>query len=355
MPDVKPALNPEARMPHARRFENMGQTFFRSGSGPDDTYALFTAGGVLPMHKHFDHNNFVIYRKGFLALETGTRPEPGQHLSHYYARTVAHNCVLIHMPGEQMPRYWHYLAPGEEAVPPPNDGGQRQIMGSQVVAFESAPEFAYIAGDATATYHKDKCRLALRQFVFLPPNHFVVFDRVSSTDPAYRKTWLLHTAEQPAIGRGEFSAVQEKGKLFCRTLLPRGASLTGIGGPGKQFWSDGRNWPLPQGYRTPDTHPLLGQWRVEVSPAAAQAEDVFLHVIEVADAAAPRMVATKLVRKGARTGVRFRYGASEWEVLFDTAGAPGGGIRLRRDGRTRLDRDLTREVQPQSGMYGERR
>jgi heparin/heparan-sulfate lyase len=31
MPDVAPAVNPEARMPLARRFENMGQTFFRSG------------------------------------------------------------------------------------------------------------------------------------------------------------------------------------------------------------------------------------------------------------------------------------------------------------------------------------
>jgi heparin/heparan-sulfate lyase len=351
-PDVQPARNPDARMPLARRFENMGQTFFRSGSGPDDTYALFTAGGILPMHKQFDHNNFVIYKNGFLALDTGTRPEPGIHLSHYYARTVAHNSILIHMPGEQMPRYWHYVAPDEEAWPVPNDGGQRKIIGSKVVAFESTPQFAYIAGDATETYHEQKCKLALRQFVFLPPNHFIMLDRVTSTRPEYKKTWLLHTAEEPRIDGDTFSAVHEEGKLFSRTLLPEKASLLKIGGPSKQFWSDGRNWPLPRKSRVPDTHPLLGQWRVEVSPTEASTEDVFLHVIEVGDSMLPRMGQTKALRLKGRVGVAFRHGASEWEVLFDTAGPAGGHIKLRMNGQTRLGRELTRDVMPQAGLYG---
>ncbi|MCX6620956.1 MAG: heparinase II/III family protein, partial [Acidobacteria bacterium] len=129
VPNVKAAQDPGARMSLARHFENMGQIFMRSGSGPEDTYALFTAGGVLEMHKHFDHNNFVIYKKGFLALDTGTRPEPGQHLMNYYSRTVAHNCLLIHMPDERMPRYWGNPAPDEEPLPPPNDGGQRKDRG----------------------------------------------------------------------------------------------------------------------------------------------------------------------------------------------------------------------------------
>jgi heparin/heparan-sulfate lyase len=351
-PDVTPARDPERRMPLARQFEGMGQTFFRSGSGPEDTYALFTAGGALEQHKHFDHNNFVIYRKGFLAIDTGTRPEPGQHLTHYYSRTVAHNAVLIHMPGEQMPRYWGNRAPEEEDLPVPNDGGQRKALGSKVVAFETNRDYAYIAGDATPAYHDQKCRLALRQFVFLPPNHFVVFDRVVATRPEYKKTWLLHTVAEPDVGRNQFSAVHEQGKLFCRTLLPEKAAPTKIGGPGKQFWSGGRNWPLPRGYRTPDTTPLLGQWRVEVSPAGARADDVFLHVIEAGDAAQPAMGRVQLVRKDDRAGVRVEASGDTWEVWFGTAGPPSGHISRRRAGKVELDRDLTREVMPQAGLWG---
>lgn len=352
LPEVAPVQEPAARMPAARHFEHMGQAFFRSGSGPEDTYALFTAGGILEQHKHFDHNNFVIYRKGFLALDTGTRPEPGQHLTHYYCRSVAHNTVLVRMPGEQMPRYWGNPAPAEEVLPVPNDGGQRAALGSKVVAFETSREFSYVAGDATTTYHPDKCRLALRQFVFIPPNRFVVFDRATAARPDYPKTWVLHTAAEPRLEGREFSAAHEEGKLFCRTLLPEQADWRVIGGPGKQFWSDGRNWPLPPGYRTPDTTPLLGQWRVEVSPREAREEDFFLHLIETGDTAATRMATSKLVRREGRVGVEFQVGQDRWEVLFDTAGAAGGHISRRRGGSVQLDRELTRKVAPQAGLWG---
>jgi len=352
MPDTAPARDPLARMPMARHFENMGQVFLRSGSGPEDTYAMFTAGGVLVSHKQFDHNNFTIYKKGFLAIDTGTRPEPGQHLTHYYCRTVAHNAVLIRMPGEEMPRYWGSPAPDEEPLPVPNDGGQRQALGSRVVAFETNSDYSYVAGDATPTYHERKCRLAVRQFVFLPPDHFVVFDRVVSTDPRYRKAWLLHTVEEPRIGRREFTAAHEEGWLFCRTLLPEDAALASIGGPGRQFWSDGRNWPLPKGYRTPDTTPLLGQWRVEVSPRRARAGDLFLHLIQVDTAGAARMVDSRLIRRDGLVGVEFRSGGKEWRVLFGTGGPASGRVTLRTGGVVRVDRELTRTVMPQAGLYG---
>ncbi len=351
LPDVAPVADATARMPAARHFENMGQTFLRSGSGDDDTYALFTAGGLLTQHKHFDHNNLVIYQNGFLALDSGTRPEPGQHLTHYYCRSVAHNTVLIRMPGEEMPRYWGSPGPDEEGVPVPNDGGQRTALGSKVIAFETSREYSYVAGDATATYHPDKCQLALRQLVFLPPHHFVIFDRVTAARPGYPKTWLLHTAAEPRLQGREFSAVHERGKLFCRTLLPERAQLRLVGGPGKQFFSDGRNWPLPRGYRTPDTTPLLGQWRVEVTPRAPRASDVFLHLIEVGDTSLARMAGARVARRGLRVGVRFHTGQNDWEILFDGHGVAGGHIRLRHDGKLRFDRELTRSVTPQTGLW----
>jgi Heparinase II/III-like protein len=345
-------------LPLARHFENMGQVFFRSGSGEDDTYGLFTVGGTLENHRHFDNTNFTIYKKGFLALDTGTRPEPGMHLYNYYCRTVAHNCVLIQMPGEKMPSYWGDAigdpAPGEEAGPPPNGGGQNRPTGSTVAAFEIGEHYAYVAGDATECYHKDKCRLALRQFVFIPPDYFVVFDRVGSSRPEYKKSWLLHTAKEPVVSGNGFYADQGGGRLFCRTLLPEDIELTKIGGPGRQFWNGGKNWPLPADYRTPDTTQLLGQWRVEVSPAKAAEEDFFLHLIQAAERSGGAMVESGLLRKNGQAGVRFSAGEKECEVLFGTQGdSPSGHIKISKGGDILLDRDLTDHVTPQQGLTGD--
>ena len=355
-------IEPQLEMPSGMHFENMGQVFTRTGSGPDDTYALFTAGGLISQHRHYDNNNFVIYRNGFRALDTGTRPEPGQHLTHYYCRTVAHNCILIHMPGEIMPRYWGGPALSEEVLPVPNDGGQSVQLGSEIVAYDENEDYVYIASDATKSYHKDKSELVLRQFLFLLPDHFVVFDRVISSRPEYKKTWLLHTAAEPIITGKEFVEESGGGKLLCRTLLPENAGLTKIGGPGKQFWSGGRNWPLPvltpddwnyrRSAKVPmDTVALLGQWRVEVTPSQPASEDIFLHLIQVGDHTLNTMVNTELLQIGEMTGVRFEYNSKKYEVMFATNGSPAGKITITEIGRTIRDEVLTNKVKAQIGKF----
>ena len=350
---------PSESKTRARHFENMGQLFMRSGSGPDDTYALFTAGGVLTQHRHYDNNNFVIYKDGFLALDAGTRPQPGLHLSHYYARTVAHNCITIRMPGEVMPDYWDSgPALSEEDVSVfPNDGGQNNMMGSEVIAFDEKEEYVYIASDATASYHQDKATLVLRQFVFLPPDHFVILDRVSSTKPDYNKRWLLHTATEPVVNSNEFYTDHWGGRLFCKTLLPENAELRKIGGPGKQFWSDGRNWALPE--LTPDewnynsmrwldnNNELLGQWRIEVTPGSSSNDDIFLHLLQVADSSLQSMVSSTPLKGEDMVGVRFVHDTKEYEVMFNTIDKAGGKISINQNGEKILEENFSDEVKPQ--------
>jgi hypothetical protein len=360
--DLKPEGPPE-NIRLARHFDNMGQIFLRSGSGDDDTYALFTAGGILTQHRHYDNNNFVIYRKGFLALDSGTRPEPGLHLPFYYARTVAHNCVTIKMPGEKMPRYWGLPSLNEQPEPPhPNDGGQNNMMGSEIVAFDENGHYVYIASDATESYHEDKAGLVLRQFVFLPPDHFVIYDRVTSTKAEYEKGWLLHTAAEPSLNGMEFYSDHWQGRLFCRTILPEEAEITKIGGPGKQFWSDGRNWPLPEltpddwGYERrhrlpPDTLDLLGQWRIEVRPPKPRADDIFLHLLHVGDTSLKSMSDSSPLKEDDMVGVSFSHGNREYQVMFATGNQAGGKIFIMENGRIILDEAFTNQVKQQKGLF----
>ena len=358
--EIKPK-GPSDNLPKARHFENMGQIFIRSGSGPDDTYALFTAGGVLPNHRHFDNNNFVIFKNGYLTLDSGTRPQPGLHLSHYYCRTVAHNCITIRMPGEKMPLYFGGPARSEKDVPIPNDGGQNNKLGSEIVAFDEKEQYVYIASDATKSYHQDKADLVLRQFVFLPPDHFVIFDRVTSTQADYPKRWLLHTATEPKVTDKEFYADHWEGRLFCKTLWPENAGIEKVGGPGKQFWSDGRNWPLP--VLTPDdwnyqnmqwlddNHDLFGQWRIEVTPDKPNKDDVFLHLLQVGDTSLRSMSNSTVLKTDEMVGTSFVHEDKEYEVLFETGDGVGGKITIRKGGEKILEENFSDQVKPQKSMF----
>lgn len=331
---------------HSIYFNTMGQAYMRSGVGEDDTYALFVSGGVPIQHKHYDNNHFIIYKNGYRALDSGTRPEPGWHLSHYYARTVAHNCITIRMPGEEMPRYWGGPAACEEKdVPVPNDGGQCELLASELLEMRETEDYVYLASDATKSYHKDKAQLVVREFIYCMPDLFVVFDRVVSTQADYPKTWLLHTVDEPQmISDKEFFETSRAGKMICRTLFPKNAKLEKVGGPDKQFWSDGKNWPLPvltpedYGYASrhivpPATHPEVGHWRMEVSPGVAATEDKFMHILQVGDLLMRKLPKTKIFEDETRMGVQFKYEGKTFTLSFDKNASYGCDIQVSGKGK----------------------
>jgi heparin/heparan-sulfate lyase len=345
------------KLPPARHFETMGQVIMRSGTGKDDTYCLFSCGGILDQHRHYDALNFVIYHRGFLALDSGTRYrefENGQHLANYYAQTVAHNCVVIHQPGEPPARYWGGKVTG-------NHGGQHKQLGSVVKAFETKPDYVYAAGDATQCYRHgvikrtgqpdlpEKCSLVTRQIVFLIPNHFIIFDRVETTDASYRKQWLIHTAHEPKIMGKTIRADHDKGRMFCRTLLPNDAALAPVGGPGKKFWAAGKNWSIVDDGLSPHNLALMGQWRVEVTPTTPRKQDVFLHVIRVGDQGLDTMDETELIEADNICGVRLSSEGRTWEVTFNTTGRLGGHIR-RVGGPRNINAEISPKVQRQVGI-----
>ena len=340
---------------HARHFETLGEVFMRSGTGSDDTYSLFTIGSQVPSHKQFDENNFIIYKKGYLALDTGTRGSSTSYqLRHYYAQTVAHNCVLIHKPGEPFPNYWGLAYDGPEGKI--NHGGMFRTNGGICTAFETNDHYSYVAGDATPCYLPEKCGLALRQYVFVYPDYFVICDRMASTDASFKKEWLLHTQNEPVIEGNQFSAGHEEGRLFCRTLFPEDAVLTKIGGPGKEFRAAGKNWDLaPEtAERAQKRHNggLFGNWRIEVSPGTLKKEDVFLHLIQVGDTTLTEMVPAELIRQDGKLGVTFSTGAKEVRIVFGTQGKPAGHVTITSGNKKLVDKDLIGHVTSQAGLSG---
>lgn len=339
---------PPATLPLARHFEEVGQVMLRSGPGPDDTYAMFVAGGSVTSHRHFDANHFAIYHRGFLALDTGTRlgegsAETTEHMSEYYARTIGHNAMLVYDPSEVFDsHYWGYSCDD-------NDGGQN-ARDTSVIAFESTDGYAYVAGDATGCYNPSKTTEVVRQFVFLPPHHFVVFDRVTATNAAFGKHWLLHTAEQPTVQGDVVHHDQNQGRLYLQALLPANPSIAVVGGAGHEFEVFGTNYPF--GGYAQDMTDLMGRYRVEISPSSPATADAFLVLLQVGDTSLAAMTQGQLVEQGDEAGVGFDHQGRSFEVRFRRTGAVGGHVLIQEGSTTVVDQDLVETVQSQSGFPG---
>ena len=313
-------------------FDTMGQLYMRSGLGDTDTYAVFVCGGKQENHKHYDNNHFTIYKNGYRAVDSGTRPEPGQHLFQYYCRTVAHNCVTVRMPGETLPKYWGELAAGESAQPVPNDGGQNNQLSCTLKYHKETADYVYLASDATKSYNSAKTSNVMRELVYVFPDLFVVLDRVNATKAEYQKTWLYHTVDEPQIDGLTFTETSQGGRTICRTLYPADAVVEKIGGPGKQFWSDGKNWPLPAELPSncpPEDWPLLGQWRVEVKPGAARTDDMFLHMIQVGDTTLKALPEVTLNETDDALAISFTYEGKNYSLSFNKKSTYGCTINIK--------------------------
>lgn len=271
-------------------------------------------------HQHMDGGAFQIYYKGPLAIDAGAYHGTSggynsAHNKNFFKRTVAHNSLLVFDPNEKFAS-WNYGGTDKTEFAD-NDGGQRmpgdrwetcrsfadllsdeyttgQVLAHGIGGDYMAPEYSYLSGDITKAY-SDKVKEVKRSFVFLNlksekvPAAMVVFDKVVSKNPEFKKHWLLHSIEEPKISENGIVIKRTKdgdsGMLSNTVLLPAKENLDMqvIGGKGKEFWVNGTNYAnAPQAGR-PDPRNERGEWRVEVSPSAPANEDYFLNVIQVAD------------------------------------------------------------------------
>ncbi|MBV6323691.1 heparin/heparin-sulfate lyase HepB [Duganella violaceipulchra] len=286
-------------------------------------------------HQHLDAGQFQIYYKGGLATASGiyeglaencpgvkncpTQGYGGLHDMNYQKRTIAHNSLLIFDPAET------FQTSG-------NDGGQRwvnpqnrqesfsqadllgtspadvlrdvPVKDSSIVASvlkhdfgpdPVIPDYSYLKGDLTNAYSA-KVSEVKRSFVFLNlkntehPAALIVFDKITSTNDSFTKTWLLHSQSQPQIVGDTVTikrvdaTVGYNGQLVNRTLLPAGANavITAVGGTGNEYRVQGSNYPI-YAANVKNTEEA-GAWRIEISPATKAAADTFLNVMQVMDA-----------------------------------------------------------------------
>ncbi|MBI2298269.1 MAG: heparinase II/III family protein [Armatimonadetes bacterium] len=270
-----------------------GYVYARSSWAEDATYFFFKCGDRFTAHQHLDVGHFLIARHEELAGDGGWYYDfASPHMVNYGLRSIAHNTILVLDPAEK----WPGIRAGNVTG---NDGGQHHNWThhngavvdvadwqkgraaydiADLLAYEDHGDWLYVAGDATRAYSPAKLAQFRRQIVYVRPGTFVIFDRVVSKNPAFRKTWLLQAAKPPTGAAPELVVTNGKGRLFIHTLLPEAPEVTLHQGAdlyiyGGQSYAPPRNPPGP-----------LPECRIEVSPSQPAAEDWFLHVLTATDA-----------------------------------------------------------------------
>jgi len=354
----------------------LGLAVIRQGWSPGDTQISFKAGDYLAHHGHYDQGTFTLFKHAPLVIDSGGYgPYVGDHRLNYYVRTVGVNSILVQRPDER------WTPPG--TAPPGgyvNDGGQRIVKatGSSVrsyeywlanktsgknyesgdlTAFDSIDgRYTYLAADLTRAYNSTlydsegqggKVSLVTRQLVYLAgADVLVIFDRVESTDPDYRKKWLLHTPNKFAGGtevvlRGSgtdgivevdgatipgrtMTMTNGPGRLFLQTLLPAEYLVHKVGGPNHRYYveddgddADGYDGSNHDDYAETPWHDY-GDWRIEISPKAPATFDTFLNVLTPRDAATASVAPASLLPASPGATVMQVAG---WVVAFGSAGA----------------------------------
>jgi heparin/heparan-sulfate lyase len=331
-PTIKP-VPPGPELPHGRHFEGMGWVALRSGWDPDATYSIFVCGDYYYGHRHYDVNHFVIYKSGDLAADARER----------IYDTKAHNTLLVF-------------------TGPDSEGGQRRPTGDSMVnyknpidrtcdmgditAFETNDHYVYVSGDGAKAYnwvyegdyvrgdmkYEPQLESFTRQYVYLLPNTFVVFDRAVGVKPEYRKVWQLHTWEEPKVEGATIVAGQDQGRLTCISLLPEQPVIK------KQYQE-----------LTGSENTKAALWQTTVERATPAKEEQFLHVIHVGAGEGYQAPQVKKLSDGDAVGAEVTADGLTYTVTFKTAGPVAGHVRVKKGAETLIDTDLTTTVQPQAG------
>lgn len=275
-------------------------------------------------HQHKDVGHFNIYYKGLLALDSGTYQgssfvdSNGTSVTNvgygspfhvgYTRQSIAHNVMLVYDPNETK-------ASDTSSAFMTYDGGQKMnvkapwnitsiaeydtdaaIVG-EVLSYNWGPDlnkpvYSYIKGDISAAY-SDKVEEYQRSFMFFNledetyPAALVVFDAIRSASPTFKKTWLLHSEEEPAINGNSTTITRNTidyiGRIINQTLMPSngfvinkiGQDFDGI----NTYFVNGTTYEMKPQSKTAE----VGNWRTEISAKKSEKQSYFLNVIQVGD------------------------------------------------------------------------
>ncbi len=179
-----------------------GQLMMRSGWDTGATFSNFICGPYTESHAHHDQGSFVVYRGNWLAydanIDSASGIEQGEQM---------HNLVRITQGGSTVPQ--------REGAPRCN-----------LLALADNAQFTYAVADVTPIYagHAAVSKVQ-REFLFIRPSTFVVFDRVATASGTSR-IWTLNMPGTPTQSGNVVSYASGANRLDVHRIAPAGLAAT---------------------------------------------------------------------------------------------------------------------------------
>ena len=303
--DGAPTPIPLDTLPLSRFFSGAGFLVSRdSWERADATTLVFKASPFYTVgHHQRDEGSFTIDFKGPLLVDAGRYDGSGSdaHYWHFYARTVAHNSLLVRWPGEQTQPYM-----ASQGL----DGGQR-LKNTQAQNAEqlSDPDFAlkgivgqsdagactWARSDTADTYVSEKLTGYTRDLLEVRrpggAAHPAVFVLDRATLPAaYPASILWQFADGVTIDGSRISAkgtplpdgTPSDARIRLETLRPSTPTFTSFSGDPP---AANNRWQVGDESFPPVGDLLSSYWgRVEVSPATPELAPTWSTLIRVGEA-----------------------------------------------------------------------
>jgi hypothetical protein len=192
-----------------------GQFSVRSTWTRDAAYANFICGPYTESHAHRDQGSFTLYKGNWLAHDGNMDSASGIEQDEKW-----HNLVRIEQNGVPVTQ-----APGSQPC--------------QMLALADKASYAYASARVTPVYNgKAQVGKVEREFLFIKPSTFVVFDRVQSLGSNTQRVWTLNLPGQPTIDGDNLSLVRGANRLDVMRLAPTGLTSRSVAGFGSGYRVD---------------------------------------------------------------------------------------------------------------------
>ena len=198
-----------------------GQLPMRSAWNTSSAYANFICGPYTESHAHRDQGSFVLHKGTWLAYDANIDSASGieqDEVMHSLVRIVQGGSVVTQVEGAPQ---CNLLAMGDDV------------------------RITYALADVTPIYNgKAAVAKVEREFLFLKPDAFVVFDRADTVGAGVQRVWTLNVPATPTVAGDRLTLTQGANRMDVFRAAPTGLSYVVSGhrvdvadsaGTGSQF------------------------------------------------------------------------------------------------------------------------
>ncbi|MEK7398424.1 MAG: hypothetical protein AAB116_15940, partial [Candidatus Poribacteria bacterium] len=192
-----------------------------------------------------------------------------------------------------------------------------------IIAYETYPEFDYVAGDATNSWNLGLAQEVYRQVVFVKPDVIVVYDRVLLGSEAQKAYWVAATGPQLDISDSQFTIKNNSATMHGQVILPENPVMQVYNPKEANKYTQAPPFSISSNWFIFDGRTNY-QKILEIHPSNSSKSLEYLLVMRIGE----QSIEAKPAIDNRYAGIEFEIDGKRIKIRFQREGAVGGSINL---------------------------